>query len=134
VIGFKENSNGAFGVIWVRTTGRNQHSAPVLTYVRRGMVRKRGQGNAPDAVVPILARTIAANDLIVPDRLGFTRYDFVLAGEPHRWGDHGLGEVIDHEDGVTVEEAEHMIATRFWQNKVKVHFDTSAREDGKRLI
>ncbi|MEP5088740.1 MAG: MaoC family dehydratase, partial [Paracoccaceae bacterium] len=41
---------------------------------------------------------------------------------------------IDHSDGVTVEEAEHMIATRLWQNTAKVHFDTSARPDGSRLI
>jgi 2-methylfumaryl-CoA hydratase len=37
-------------------------------------------------------------------------------------------------DGVTVEEAEHMLATRLWQNTAKVHFDASAREDGRRLI
>ena len=37
-------------------------------------------------------------------------------------------------DGVTIEEAEHMMATRLWQNTAKVHFDTSARPDGSRLI
>ena len=36
--------------------------------------------------------------------------------------------------GVTVEEAEHMLATRLWQNTAKVHFDATAREDGRRLI
>ena len=45
-----------------------------------------------------------------------------------------VGEVIDHVDGVTIEEAEHMIATRLWQNTAKVHFDTTARPDGSRLI
>jgi 2-methylfumaryl-CoA hydratase len=35
---------------------------------------------------------------------------------------------------VTVEEAEHMMATRLWQNTSKVHFDAGAREDGRRLI
>jgi 2-methylfumaryl-CoA hydratase len=33
-----------------------------------------------------------------------------------------------------VEEAEHMLATRLWQNTSKVHFDVTQREDGKRLI
>jgi len=42
--------------------------------------------------------------------------------------------MIDHVDGVTVEEAEHMLATRLWQNTAKVHFDTFARPDGSRLI
>ena len=60
--------------------------------------------------------------------------DFTLAGEPHRWGDYQIGETIDHVDGVTIEEAEHMMATRLWQNTAKVHFDATNREDGKRLI
>jgi 2-methylfumaryl-CoA hydratase len=134
VIGVKENSNGASGVVWVRTTGRNQQGVPVLTYVRWVMVRKRGTGPAPEPVVPVLVPAIAASDLVVPEGLDFARYDFALAGEPHRWGDYAVGEVIDHVDGVTVEEAEHMMATRLWQNTARVHFDRSAREDGRRLI
>ncbi|MGR3468241.1 MAG: MaoC family dehydratase, partial [Shimia sp.] len=50
------------------------------------------------------------------------------------WGDYAVGEVIDHVDGVTLSEAEHMMATRLWQNTAKVHFDVTARPDGKRLI
>jgi 2-methylfumaryl-CoA hydratase len=42
--------------------------------------------------------------------------------------------VIDHVDGVTIEEAEHMMATRLWQNTSKTHFDATPREDRKRLI
>ena len=53
------------------------------------------------------------------------RYDFALAGEPWRWGDYAVGERIDHVDRVTIEEAEHMLATRLWQNTAKVHFDTT---------
>jgi 2-methylfumaryl-CoA hydratase len=49
-------------------------------------------------------------------------------------GDYAVGEIIDHVDGVTVEEAEHMLATRLWQNTAKVHFDATNRPDGKRLI
>ncbi len=64
----------------------------------------------------------------------FADYDFTLAGEPHRLGDYAVGEVIDHVDGVTIEEAEHMLATRLWQNTAKVHFDATTAPDGKRLI
>ena len=135
VIGLKENSNGQSGVVWVRTTGRNQHGQPILTYVRWVMVRKRdAAAPAPVAVVPRLAPAVAATDLVVPPGLDFSRYDLALAGEPHRWGDYDIGEVIDHVDGVTVEEAEHMLATRLWQNTAKVHFDATVRPDGKRLI
>jgi 2-methylfumaryl-CoA hydratase len=48
--------------------------------------------------------------------------------------DYFIGEVIDHIDGVTVSEAEHMMATRLWQNTAKVHFDATVRSDGRRLI
>ncbi len=134
VIGLKQNSNGASGVVWVRTTGRNQHGEVLLTYVRWVMVRKRGDGAAPEPVVPVLAPVVAPEALVVPRGLDFTRYDFAEAGEPHRWGDYTPGEVIDHVDGVTIEEAEHMLATRLWQNTAKVHFDATVREDGRRLI
>ena len=70
----------------------------------------------------------------VPAGLDFAGYDFALAGEPWRWDDYAVGEQIDHVDRVTVDEAEHMLATRLWQNTAKVHFDVTAREDGRRLI
>ena len=135
VIGLKQNSNGKTGVVWVRTTGLNQNDEEVLDYVRWVMVRKRdAKAPAPETTVPELPDALSATDLVVPEGLDFSRYDFPLAGEPHRWGDYETGERIDHVDGVTVEEAEHMTATRLWQNTAKVHFDTSARPDGSRLI
>ncbi len=135
VIGLKENSSATSGIVWVRTRGLNQHGAPVLEYVRWVMVRKRDPGApAPPTVIPDLAGAVAPGDLVLPEGLDFSRYDFALAGEPHRLGDYRLGEVIDHVDAVTIEEAEHMLATRLWQNTAKVHFDASFRADGKRLI
>jgi 2-methylfumaryl-CoA hydratase len=135
VIGRKENSNGKTGVVWVRTTGRNQWGEAVLEYVRWVMVRKRDAGSpAPEAVVPTLAPVVAAERLVVPEGLDFTAYDFAAAGERHRWGDYAVGEMIDHVDAVTVEDAEHMMATRLWQNTSKVHFDGTLREDGRRLV
>ncbi len=134
VIGLKETSSGATGVVWVRTVGLNQRDEPVIEYVRWVMVRKRRREVVVPVAVPDLAPAVAAGDLVVPEGLDFTRYDFALAGERHRWGDYAVGEVIDHVDGVTIEEAEHMLATRAWQNTSKVHFDVSQREDGRRLI
>ena len=113
MIGLKQNSNGKTGVVYVRTTGLNQHGEAVMEYVRWVMVRKRNvDAPAPDRVVPDLPDAIAATDLMIPKGLDFTNYNFDLAGEPHRWGDYAIGEKIDHVDGVTVEEAEHMMATR----------------------
>ncbi len=135
VIGLKQNSSGQNGVVWVRTRGLNQRDELVLDYVRWVMLRKRDpEAPAPETVVPELAPSVAAADLVVPEGLDFSRYDFALAGEPHRLSDYAVGERIDHVDAVTIEEAEHMQATRLWQNTAKVHFDVTARDDRWRLI
>jgi 2-methylfumaryl-CoA hydratase len=135
VIGLKQNSNGKSGVVYVRTTGTNQRGEAVLEYVRWVMVRKRDlDAPAPETVLPDLAKVVAPADLVVPEGLTFEGYDHELAGEPYRLGDYTVGEVIEHVDGVTVEEAEHMLATRLWQNTAKVHFDATFRPDGQRLI
>ncbi|KIC38015.1 MaoC family dehydratase [Leisingera sp. ANG-M7] len=135
VIGLKQNSNGKSGVVYVRTRGLNQRDECVMEYVRWVMVRKRDlDAPAPETVIPELNNVIPAGQLVIPSGLDFSNYDFTLAGEPHRWGDYEVGETIDHVDGVTIEEAEHMMATRLWQNTAKVHFDNTARPDGTRLI
>ncbi|WP_170391868.1 MaoC family dehydratase [Ruegeria arenilitoris] len=132
VIGLKQNSNGKTGVVWVRTRGLNQRDEVVIEYVRWVMVRKSNlDAVAPETVVPDLKKALAPGDLVVPNGLDFSKYDFSLAGEPHRCGDYQIGETIDHVDGVTVEEAEHMLATRLWQNTAKVHFDLTFRPDGR---
>lgn len=132
VIGLRENSNGRSGIVWVRTTGTRQRGEVVLDYVRWVMVRKRDpQAPAPEAAVPQTAGAVAASDLIVPAGLDFSGYDIRAAGSPHLWDDYDVGERIDHVDGVTLEESEHMMATRLWQNTAKVHFSTMARPDGR---
>jgi 2-methylfumaryl-CoA hydratase len=99
------------------------------------MVRKRvATSPAPEQVVPDLAKVVAPDALTSPPDLDWTRYDYTAAGEPHRLGDYAVGEIIDHVDGVTLTDPEHMMATRLWQNTAKVHFDVTAREGGKRLI
>lgn len=135
VIGLKQNSSGKNGVVYVRSTARDQHGDVAIDWARWVMVHKRDvDAAAPDTVIPDLADVVAAEDLIVPAGLDFTDYDFAAAGEAHRWGDYEVGERIDHVDGVTLTDAEHMMATRLWQNTAKVHFNTEARPDGRRLI
>src|SRR5437868_7182970 len=90
VIGLRENSNRASGVVYVRTTGRNQKGETVLEYVRWVMVRKRDTLAAPPApVVPKLAERVDPASLgkAVPP-LDVAAYDFKLAGAPHRWSDY----------------------------------------------
>jgi 2-methylfumaryl-CoA hydratase len=133
IIGLKENSNRESGVVYVRTRGFDQHGIEILDYVRWVMVRKRDAASpAPAAVVPALPKALAADSLggACPV-LDPARYDYALAGSPHRWSDYAIGEKIDHVDGVTVEEAEHQIATRLFQNNAKVHFNQFSEGQGR---
>ena len=135
VIGLKENSNGKSGVVYVRSTAVNQRGEVALEWARWVMVHKRDpDASAPETVIPELAAVVDPADLVIPDGLDFSSYDFAAAGEPHRWDDYAVGEKIDHVDGVTLTESEHQQATRLWQNTAKVHFNVEARPDGNRLI
>jgi 2-methylfumaryl-CoA hydratase len=138
VLGVKQNSNGKTGVVTVRTTGFNQDEIPVLSYVRWVMVNKReASAEVIDAPPKTPASSVPPPELVLPQGIDFTDYDFGLAGSPHAFQDYEVGEKIDHVDGMTVEEAEHQLATRLYQNTAKVHFDALAQKEsrfGKRLI
>ena len=138
VIGLKENSNRKTGVVYVRTTGTNQRGEAVLSYVRWVMVRKRDEGaEIAEQAVPTLSTAVAPADLVPPAGLDFSGYDWTLAGAPHAFEDYEIGEKIDHVDGMAVEEAEHQMATRLWQNTAKVHFNQFERArdpSGRRLV
>jgi 2-methylfumaryl-CoA hydratase len=137
VIGLKENANGKTGVVHVVTTGVNQRGEAAVRYCRWVMVNKRA---APDGVAsapPQLQAAVAGEDLALPPGLHFKGYDYDLAGSRHAFDDYAVGEKIDHVDGMTVEEAEHQIATRLYQNTAKVHFDLLQQKEsrfGRRLI
>ncbi len=133
VIGVKENSNGKTGVVYVRSTGRNQDGTVVLDYVRWVMVRKRDAASpAPETVVPELAGKVETNGLgqACPAIVN-AGWNYDLSGAPYRFSDYEPGERIDHVDGMTVEEAEHMIATRLFQNTAKVHFNQFTEGQGR---
>jgi 2-methylfumaryl-CoA hydratase len=139
VIGLKESSNRRTGVVYVRSRGFNQTGDAVLEYVRWVMVRKRDEAAAaPGEKVPDLPKSVEPAQLgAACPPIDIAAYDNVLAGSPHRFDDYTAGEKIDHASGVTVEEAEHMIATRLYQNTARVHFDHfsgSKSRFGKRLI
>ncbi|MBZ5699455.1 MAG: MaoC family dehydratase [Acidobacteriia bacterium] len=132
VIGLKENSDGKTGIVYVRSTGFNQRDEIVLDYFRWVMVRKRDLSRpAPAAVVPDLPPRVPISELIVPKGLDLSAYDTALAGSPALWDDYQPGERIDHMDGMTFEEAEHMMATRLYQNTARVHFNQHVEKQGR---
>jgi 2-methylfumaryl-CoA hydratase len=133
VIGLKENSSRKTGIVFVRSTGLKQDGTKVLEYVRWVMVHKRDEkAEAGGDHVPRLP------DAVLPSTLGdacpridVAAYDLALAGSPARFGDYAVGETIDHVDGITVEEAEHQIATRLYQNTARIHFDQYSAAQGR---
>ncbi|MBM3650282.1 MAG: MaoC family dehydratase [Alphaproteobacteria bacterium] len=137
VLGVRENSNRASGVVWVRSTGTNQKDEMVLDYVRWVMVHKRDpQAAVAPAAAPKTAAAVAPADLIVPAGLGMAGYDDGAAGSSYRWDDYQPGERIDHVSGITVEDSDHMFSTRLYQNTARVHFDAfagKATRFGRRL-
>ena len=138
VIGLKANRDGKTGVVYVHSSGVNQDGETVLEYVRWVMVRKRDESSpAPETVVPELPSAVSVDDLVVPYDLRGAAYDPVLGGSPHLWDDYEVGERIDHVDGMTIEESEHMLATRLYHNTAKVHFNQhveSAGRFGRRIV
>jgi 2-methylfumaryl-CoA hydratase len=133
VIGLKENSSRKTGIVFVRTSGCRQDGTKALEYVRWVMVRKRDEAAAsPGEHVPRVPQAVAASTLgDACPRINANAYDCALAGSPFRFDDYAVGEKIDHVDGVTVEEAEHQIATRLYQNTARIHFNQFIEGKGR---
>lgn len=138
VIGRRELSNGRSGIVWVRSTGRNQDGRTVLDYVRWVMVNKRDPASpAPETVVPELADAVDPASITIPAGLDLSGYDWAAAGNGTDWDSLKSGQRFDHVDGMTIEEAEHQMATRLYQNTARVHFDqhrSSATRFGRRIV
>jgi len=105
----------------------------VLDYVRWVMVRKRDEAApAPAEHVPNLKKAVDPADLCATlPALKIEGYNNALSGSPYRFGDYEAGEKIDHIDGMTIEEAEHQLATRLYQNTAKVHFNQHEQGQGR---
>lgn len=138
VIGLKANKDGKTGVVYVHSTGVNQLGQTVLDYRRWVMVRKRDAASPPpETVLPELPEAVPVAELHCPFAVGSLGYDSARAGSEFLWDDYAVGERIDHVDGTTIEEAEHMLATRLYQNTAKVHFNQHverAGRFGKRIV
>lgn len=138
VVGKKENSSGKNGIVWVKSTGTNQAGEKVLEYYRWVMVNKRDPKTPTGADdVPEMPAEVKPGDLVVHDQVALGNFQNWCTGGRAFFEDYEKGERIDHVDGMTIEEAEHMMATRLYQNTAKIHFDAHAAKDtrfGKRLI
>ncbi len=138
VVGLKQNSGGDRGVVYVRSVACNQNNEEVLSWIRWVMLPKRdAAAPAPQAVVPQLPAAVAAADLQVPAFLNAGQLEPGLSGGWRMWDDYAAGEIIDHPGGMTVDDSDHTLATRLYQNNARLHFDALAMQStpfGRRLM
>ena len=132
VIGLKPNSDGKTGIVYVRTEGFDQMDDQAVSFVRWVMVRRRDTAAGLPAVnVPELEDVVSPTTLVAPEEAHFERIKPVEIGTTLCWDDYTIGEKIDHIDGTTIEDAEHMMATRLYHNTARVHFNQFTESKGR---
>ena len=138
ILGLKQNSSGNSGVVYVRSTAIRDDGKPVLTWIRWVMVAKRDAGSPAAAQsTPDLPLAVAAESLALPAGLRPEGLSAESTGSRRFWDDYQSGQVIDHPAGMTLEESDHTLATRLYQNTARVHFDfhyMSKTPFGRRLV
>ena len=135
VIGLKENSNKKTGIVYVRTRGFNQNRELVLEFIRWVMLKKKVTKILKiKPIIPDYKHWLEGSEVPIFDGLSFESFNYNFSGEKYTLKDYVIGEKIVHAGSVTLDETEHILATRLWQNTSKVHFDINQREDKRRLI
>ncbi|HSH53746.1 MAG TPA: MaoC family dehydratase [Methylotenera sp.] len=124
VIGLKQNSTGKSGVVYVRSVATNQLHQNVLSWVRWVMVHKDNiDAPAPETTVPDLPDFVPVEQLILPNSLNVRKFDTTFTGGQYLWDDYQVGERINHPAGMTINDTDHTLATKLYQNNARLHFD-----------
>jgi 2-methylfumaryl-CoA hydratase len=139
VIGVREASSKRAGIVYVTTRGFKQREE-VLRFTRWVLVDKRDpSAPAPPEQVPALPPAVPAAELSAPRELNLDRFEDVMwaTGGTGLWEDYQVGQRILHPGGMTIDESDHGIATRLYQNTARVHFDARRMQGsplGRRLV
>ena len=138
VIGLKENSNGKTGVVYVHSTAVNQDDHIVLSFKRWVMVHKKDpQTKCAAAQLPELANEVSSTLQIIPAQLNLANWPDYASDSQLKASDFNVGDTYFHRDGITINDSDHSLATRLYQNNARVHFDQHMMNDskhGKRLV
>lgn len=130
VIGLKENSNGKSGNVYVHSQGYNQNNELILSFKRWVMVHKYDHSlSSGIKEIPALETILPINDkLAIPP---IKDLDITQTGSPFFWEDYVKGERLDHPEGITIDNSDHTLATKLYQNNAKLHFDDHMMKSGK---
>ncbi|AXH14952.1 MaoC family dehydratase [Malaciobacter mytili] len=122
VIGLKENSNGKSGVVYVHSIGYNQNNEEVLNLKRWVMVHKKNHNETSGInQVPTFAKVQPiAKEINIPF---LSNINIDATGGKYFFEDYIAGERLNHAEGITIDDSDHTLATKLYQNNAKVHFD-----------
>ena len=84
------------------------------------MMRKKEEGlvDSFKNIVPELPDKVDYKDFFIPQDLNLKNWNIDFSGSDAFFDDYKIGE-INHLDGQTIEEAEHQMATRLYQNNAR---------------
>lgn len=130
IIGLKENSNGKSGVVYVHSIGYNQHGDEVLNLKRWVMIHKKNKGEMSGInEVPTFAKVTPIQDCLgIPKQQNATNTD--ATGGSYFFDDYEVGERLNHAEGITIDDSDHTLATKLYQNNAKVHFNDHMMKSG----
>ncbi len=138
VIGLKENSNGKTGVVYVHSSATNQKNQLVLEWKRWVMVKKNDLNiKIKEEFIPLLVKQVETNNQNLPEQIHFKQWQDFQSDYQLKYSDIKIGDTLFHRDGMTINDSDHSLATRLYQNNARVHFDQHMMNntpDGKRLI
>lgn len=136
VIGLKQNSNAKSGNVYVHSIAYNQHKKVVLSFKRWVMVHKKDhQTQSNIKQLPELLESVAIQSTIDIPQL--KSWDCEKTGSEYFWQDYQVGERLNHPEGMTIDNSDHTLAAKLYQNNAKVHFDAHLMQSspmGERLI
>lgn len=152
IIGLRENSSGKTGVVYVRSNTFNQHGEQVLTWIRWVMVHRNVFTNAPGSLrlgVKDVPSSVEGKSILVPGYLRHAKGTGTATGGARFWEDYQVldisesrkspntsdrvvpAEIIKHPGGMTIDETDHTLATKLYQNNARVHFDSHHMQDSR---
>ncbi|WP_228135429.1 MaoC family dehydratase [Halarcobacter anaerophilus] len=136
VIGLKENSNGKSGVVYVHSIGVNQNNHEVLNFKRWVMVHKKDKETLTSIKeIPTFSETTPILDEINIPKIECV--DTNATGGEFFFEDYEKGERLNHPEGITIDDSDHTLATKLYQNNAKVHFNDHMMKStpmGQRLM
>ncbi len=138
VIGLKQNSNGKTGIVYVHSIAHNQKNQKILSWIRWVMVEKKQTGMLDTInTIPEYQKQINHPHLSFSDNIDFSHWKDDYSDNQFRFSDIEVGNQIFHRDGLTINDSDHSLATRLYQNNAKVHFNQHLMQDSeknKRLV